>query len=81
MGVMRVMGRRGDTAVCWDEEVAVEDATPMTQAEVDAKFREIVAAGFSAFSVTTPGEPATRIDQFDPRAKEIILVPPLQGGS
>jgi len=82
MGKMRTMGRRGDTTLVWGEDTATADEEFTDEATVRAQFDAIVKdQGFTAFSTRTVGEPADRVTEFDPNAKELILVPPMAGGA
>ena len=47
--------------------------------EAERIFQEQQARGATAFRVA-PDKPAERIDEFDPRADEIIMVPRVAGG-
>ena len=46
----------------------------------DRIFRENAARGYAAFKVEDQVEGATRIEEFDPTAREIIQVPRIVGG-
>ena len=74
MGLLRVLCGRGDVKVTWtvDEREAV--------AEAERIFRENAARGYAAFKTDAGVNEATRIDEFDPAAKEIIQVPRIVGG-
>jgi len=74
MGVLRTLGRPGDTKIAWDPENPKE-VEFAKQAFYDAKKK-----GFAAFKVLTLGRKGGRIYEFDKKAKEIILVPPAAGG-
>lgn len=70
---MNILDRSGHTRVGWD---------PSNADEVDfarSVFEEKTAAGFRAFMVRD-GERSTRMDDFDPQAREMMLVPQLKGG-
>jgi hypothetical protein len=71
--VMNVLDRSGHTRIGWD---------PNNEDEVEfarGVFEEKTAAGFRAFKVRN-GEQSTRMDDFDPSAREMMLVPMLKGG-
>lgn len=72
-GRMRIMGRSGDTKVDWDldSEEAVREAERI--------FREHITRGAYAFRVTDT-EDSERIEQFDARASEIVVLYPMSGG-
>jgi hypothetical protein len=81
MAKLRVLSSRGDTVVEWDER-KVERRDPEALAavrEAERIFEEQRARGATAF-VVTPEKPARRIDQFDPMAEQIIMVPRVAGG-
>lgn len=74
MGLLRVLCGRGDVKVEWDTErsEAVHEAERI--------FRENAARGYAAFKVVDKVESATRIEEFDPAAREIIQIPRIVGG-
>lgn len=74
MAQMAVIGKEGDTKVIWDKGNADEVATARKT------FDELKKKGFSAFSVKDNGDKNVRLDEFDPAAEKIILVPRMQGG-
>jgi hypothetical protein len=70
---MNILDRSGHTKIGWD---------PDNEDEVDfarGVFEEKTSAGFRAFRVQA-GAQSTRMDDFDPRAREMMLVPQLKGG-
>lgn len=71
MGRMRIMGRRGDSVVEWNQETA--DAA-------QKEFDEFLTGGGLAFKADKEGGEAERVKSFDPKAEELILVPQLRGG-
>jgi len=79
--MLRVMSRRGDDRITWDEQkVLVGD--PETAAairEAERIFAQERAKGATAFRIN-PGKPAERIEQFDRTAEQIVLVPRVVGG-
>ncbi len=81
MGILRVISKRGDDCATWDKElVAAND--PQAKAaieEAERIFEQQRAKGATAFRVE-PGQPAQRIDQFDAKATQIIMVPRVVGG-
>ena len=81
MGVLRVISKHGDDRVHWNEQGAqAGDAEAMTAIrEAERIFAHERARGATAFRVAA-GRPAERIEQFDPQAKQIILVPWVIGG-
>jgi len=81
MGMLRVMSRRGDDRVAWDER-RVETGDPEALAavrEAERIFREERGAGATAFRVES-GRTLVRIDEFDQTAEQIVMVPRLVGG-
>lgn len=72
---MKVLGRRGDTALSWDinNDKEVDAAREM----FDKRVKE---DHWSAFKETIKYEKGERIEKFDPKAERIILVPPIAGG-
>lgn len=81
MAKMRVLSARGDTVVVWDGR-KVETGDPEALAavrEAERIFREQRERGATAFRIS-PERPAERIDQFDPLAEQIIVVPRVAGG-
>ena len=81
MATMRILSARGDTVVEWDGR-KVEAGDPEALAavrEAERIFSEQRARGATAFTVE-PGRPAVRIDEFDPRADQVIVVPRVAGG-
>lgn len=81
MGMLRVLSRQGDTTVTWDS-TAVRASDPEAIAAVEEAERildEERQKGSTAFA-GRPGEPRVKIEQFDPEAEEIIVVPRIVGG-
>ena len=81
MGMLRVMSRRGDDRVTWDEQKVQAGDPEATAAvrEAERIFAQERAKGATAFRVE-PGKPTQRIEQFDRTAEQIILVPRVVGG-
>ena len=82
MGMVRVISKRGDDRVQWNEQDAQEadDAEAMAAIrEAERVFAQERARGATAFRVEA-GKPTERIEQFDPQAEQIILVPRVFGG-
>ncbi|MFN0073938.1 MAG: hypothetical protein ACKVVP_20860 [Chloroflexota bacterium] len=81
MAKLRILSARGDTVVEWDEQ-RLEAGDPEAMAaiqEAERIFDDQRARGATAFRVA-PERPAERIDEFDPSAREIIMVPRVAGG-
>jgi len=81
MGVLRVLSKRGDDRLTWDEQkFQMNDPEAMAAVrEAERIFAETRARGATAFRVE-PGKPIQRIDQFDPAAQQILIVPRVVGG-
>ncbi len=81
MGMLRVLSRNGDDQHQWSQ-AAVEagDAEAVAAVkEAERIFRDQRARGAVAVRMA-PGKPAEKIDQFDPNAEEILMVPRVVGG-
>ena len=81
MARMRILSARGDTIVEWDGS-KVEAGDPEALAalrEAEQIFAEQRTRGATAFRIS-PDRPAERLDQFDPRADQIVVVPRVAGG-
>ena len=81
VGMLRVMSRRGDDRVSWNEQkVAANDPEALAAIkEAERIFAQERAKGATAFRIN-PGKPAERIEQFDQTAEQIVLVPRVVGG-
>jgi hypothetical protein len=81
MGMLRVLSRRGDDCVAWDpQRVAVGDPKALLAIrEAERIFAEQRARSATAFRVER-GQAPVRIDQFDPAAQHIVLIPRIVGG-
>ena len=79
--MLRVMSRRGDDRVTWDEQKVLEGDLEATAAirEAERIFSQERAKGATAFRLD-PGKPAQRIEEFDRTAEQIVLVPRVVGG-
>jgi len=79
--MLRVMSRRGDDRVTWDEQkVSAGDPEAVAAVhEAERIFAQERAKGSTAFRIS-PGKPAERIEQFDKKAEQIVLVPRVVGG-
>ncbi|HEV2660629.1 MAG: hypothetical protein M3Y39_03035 [Chloroflexota bacterium] len=79
--MLRVMSRRGDDRVTWDEQ-KVQAGDPEASAairEAERIFSQERAKGATAFRIV-PGKPIERIEQFDATAEQIVMVPRVVGG-
>ena len=81
MGMLRVMSRRGDDRVTWDEQKVLAGDSDAVAAvrEAERIFAQERTKGATAFKVE-PGKPIQRIEQFDATAEQIVLVPRVVGG-
>ncbi len=81
VGMLRVMSRRGDDRVTWDEhKVAARDPEALAAIrEAERIFTQERTKGATAFRIN-PGKPAERVEQFDYTAEQIVLVPRVVGG-
>ncbi len=81
MAKLRILSSVGDSTVEWDS-ARVRDGDPEALAavrEAERIFAEQRARGATAF-VVTPDAPARRIDEFDPAAEHLVIVPRVAGG-
>jgi hypothetical protein len=81
MAVLRILSKHGDTALEWDvEKVEQGDAEALAAVrEAERIFAEHQSRGATAFRVF-PDRPAERIERFDPRTEQIVVVPRVAGG-
>jgi len=81
VGMLRVMSRRGDDRVIWNQQKVIEGDPEATAAvrEAERIFAQERNKGATAFRVE-PGKPIQRIDTFDETAEQIVLVPRVVGG-
>ena len=81
MGMLRVMSRRGDDRVTWDEQKVLAGDPEASAAirEAERIFSQERAKGATAFRIV-PGKPIERIEQFDATAEQIVMVPRVVGG-
>jgi len=81
VGMLRMMSRRGDDRVTWDEQKVLVGDPEATAAihEAERIFAQERAKGATAFRMD-PGKPVQRIDEFDRTAEQIVLVPRVVGG-
>ncbi|HLX56054.1 MAG TPA: hypothetical protein VKR83_03440 [Ktedonobacteraceae bacterium] len=79
--MLRVMSRRGDDRVIWDQQKVLVGDPEATAAvrEAERIFALERAKGATAFRVE-PGKPIQRMDTFDETAEQIVLVPRVVGG-
>lgn len=81
MATMRVLNSSGDRRLDWDiDQVRAGDPEALAAiAEAEAVFAEARSRGGTAVKVRPDG-PAERIDEFDPEAEQIVIVPRVAGG-
>ena len=81
MGMLRIMSRRGDERVVWDNEKLESNDLEAVAAirEAERIFNQERARGSTAFKVES-GKPVERIEQFDRTAEQIVMVPRVVGG-
>jgi hypothetical protein len=81
MGMLRIISKRGDDRLFWNEEHALVGDAEATAAirEAERIFAQEQAKGSTAFRVDQ-GNPIERLGQFDPQAKQIVMVPRVVGG-
>ena len=81
MGMLRIMSRRGDDRIVWNNsKVETSDAEAVAAVrEAERIFTQERAKGATAFKVE-PGKPVERIEQFDRTAEQIVIVPRVVGG-
>jgi|SRR5689334_8002010 hypothetical protein len=81
MGMLRIMSRRGDERVVWDNEKLESNDLEAVAAirEAERIFHQERARGATAFKVES-GKPVERIEQFDRTAEQIVMVPRVVGG-
>lgn len=81
MSMLRIMSRNGDDRVTWDtQQVDAGDPEALAAVrEAERIFSEHRARGSTAFRVEK-GHTFVRMDEFDPYAEQIIMVPRIVGG-
>lgn len=81
MGVLRVLSHHGDDKTEWNYAAVLAGDTEARAAvdEAERIFAEQRLRGATAVRVM-PGEPAQRVDSFDPEAQEIVMIPHVIGG-
>ncbi len=79
--MLRVMSRRGDDRLVWNEQKALTGDLEAVAAvrEAERIFAQERAKGATAFRVE-PGKAPERIERFDSTAEQIVLVPRVVGG-
>lgn len=75
MGVLKLMGQKGDQRVAWDP------ADKGQIAKARAKFDQLVKnMKYLAFRMDETGKKGEQIKEFDPEAGAILVVAPIVGG-
>jgi len=77
VGTIRILDSSGDTAVAWD----ITDTETVRAAE--ELFRRLMVTDKKipfARPLGASSDTAVQIDEFDPRAEEILFVRPIAGG-
>ncbi|HZO72178.1 MAG TPA: hypothetical protein VFB60_08235 [Ktedonobacteraceae bacterium] len=79
--MLRVMSRRGDDRITWEEQkiLAGDPEAVAAVREAERIFAQERSKGATAFRID-PGKPIQRIDQFDATAEQIVMVPRVVGG-
>ena len=81
MGVLRILSKRGDDRLSWNaQDALVGDAEAKAAVrEAERIFARERDRGATAYRVEA-GKAIERLEQFDPEASEIIMVPRVVGG-
>ena len=81
MGMLRVISKRGDDRVQWNEQDALAGDAEANAAirEAERIFAHERARGATAYRLEE-GKSVERLEQFDPQASQIIMVPRVAGG-
>ena len=81
MGLLRVISKRGDDRVYWNEQEALAGDAEANAAiqEAERIFARERARGATAYRLEA-GKPVERLEQFDSKAGQIIMVPRVAGG-
>ncbi len=74
MPEINVLDPTGHTKHIWDAD------KPDEVEAAEALYDALVAKGYRAFHVKVTGGEGKRMDEFDPEAEKMILVPALRGG-
>jgi hypothetical protein len=73
-GLMRILCENGDDRMTWDRTVGqeVKDAFK--------KFKELINKGHVAYAARPDGKKGRKLEEFDPNAEEVIMVPHTRPG-
>jgi hypothetical protein len=79
--MLRVISKRGDDRVHWNEQDCLAGDAEANAAirEAERIFARVRARGATAYRLEV-GKQVKRLEQFDPQAAQIILVPRVAGG-
>lgn len=66
-GLMRILSENGDDRVVWDRR------DPGQVKEAYQKFKELLAKGYTAYSVMADGKKGHKIEDFDPGMEEVFM--------
>lgn len=79
--MLRVMSKRGDDRLTWDEKKALAGDLDAISAirEAERIFALERSKGSTAFRVEN-GKPVKRLEHFDATAEQIVMVPRVVGG-
>ena len=73
-GSLCIMDNSGDSRMQWNK------SDPQQIAAAKARFDELKAKSFLAYTVDQQGRQGEVIDRFDPNAEQIIMHSPMAGG-
>ncbi len=81
MGMLRIISKRGDDRLQWNEQDALTGNAEAQAAirEAERIFARERGRGSTAYRVDS-GKPIERLEQFDPQAEQIVMVPRVVGG-
>lgn len=72
---MRTLDSSGDSAIKWDK------GSPDEVDAARAMFNTLKSKGYVGYLANRKGEKGSqRVDEFDPDAERLIMVPPVKGG-
>jgi transcription elongation factor GreA len=82
MAKLRLLCSQGDKVVEWDPQQLESGERDARAAVVEAEriFETARRQGATAFKVA-PGRPAERLETFDPKTEEVVIVPRVAGGA
>jgi len=82
MSILRVLSYQGDRVYEWDTaQAATGDPEALAAVrEAERIFASARTRGATAFRLA-PGQPAERLEVFEPDAEQIVIVPRISGGN